>query len=64
MITDGDDGLLAPPKDPAAWAAAITRLLGDPGLPARLSENARASAARFSLERFSPAIRAAHLAAL
>ncbi len=30
IITDGEDGLLLPPRDPAAWIAAIGRLLGDP----------------------------------
>lgn len=63
-ITDGLDGLLAPPKDPQAWAAAINRLLADPALARRIGERARASAERFNLERFYRAIRAAHLAAL
>ena len=63
-ITDGLDGLLAPPKDPQAWAAAINRLLDDPQLARRIGENARAAAERFSVARFYPAIRAAHLAAL
>ncbi len=63
-ITDGLDGLLAPPKDPQAWAAAINRLLDDPELARRIGENARAAAERFSVARFYPAIRAAHLAAL
>jgi glycosyltransferase involved in cell wall biosynthesis len=35
------DGLLVPPDDPVAWAAAIDRLLGDPALAARLGASGR-----------------------
>ena len=35
-------GLLAPSRDPAAIAAAMQRLLGDPALARRLADNARA----------------------
>ena len=31
LITDGLDGRLVAPRDPAAWAAAIDELLADPG---------------------------------
>jgi glycosyltransferase involved in cell wall biosynthesis len=64
IIAHGRDGLLAPPRDPAAWAAAINRLLDDPAERRRMGERARESAARFALDRFYPAMRAAHLAAL
>ena len=63
-ITDGRDGLLAPPKDPHAWALAINRLLGDPALARRLGEAAGESVERFSLEHFYPAMRAVNLATL
>jgi colanic acid/amylovoran biosynthesis glycosyltransferase len=41
LITDGQDGLLVPPQDPTALAAAITRLTGDPALCARLGTAGR-----------------------
>ena len=41
VVTDGINGLLVPEKDPPALAAAICRLIGDPGLLADLSEGAR-----------------------
>ncbi|HUF35757.1 MAG TPA: glycosyltransferase family 4 protein [Gemmatimonadales bacterium] len=52
LIEDGVNGLLVPPLDPAAWAAAIERLLGDGALAARLGAAARHTArVTFSLER-------------
>jgi len=47
LIRDGEDGLLVPVDDPAALAAAVTRLLAEPGLGARL---AAAGAARVERE--------------
>ena len=38
IITDGETGLLVPPEDPAAIAAAIERIAGDVDLAARLAE--------------------------
>jgi glycosyltransferase involved in cell wall biosynthesis len=40
-IRDGIDGLLCPPGDPEALAAALERLAGDPGLRERLGAQAR-----------------------
>ena len=52
LVTSEVDGLLVPPLDPAAWAEAIDRVLGDPGLAARLGDVARRTAREtFSLER-------------
>jgi glycosyltransferase involved in cell wall biosynthesis len=42
MIDDGVEGLLVPPRDPAALAAAIARIADDPALAQRLSETGRA----------------------
>lgn len=41
LITDGETGLLVPPKDPRALANAIARLANDPDLALRLSRNGR-----------------------
>ncbi len=52
LIRHEADGLLVPPLDPAAWAAAIERVLGDAALAARLGEAARVTArVTFSLDR-------------
>lgn len=39
---DGESGLVVPPRDPAALAGAMNRLLGEPGLAAELGAGARA----------------------
>lgn len=54
FIADGDDGLLADPRDVEAWAASMRRLAGDEQLRARLGAAAQAKAARL----FSPAAHA------
>jgi glycosyltransferase involved in cell wall biosynthesis len=52
LVTDGGDGLLVAPTDPAAWAAAIERLLADPALRERLGAAGRRTAREtYSLER-------------
>lgn len=52
LITADADGVLVPALDAAAWAEAIDRVLGDPGLAARLSGAARRTAREtFSLDR-------------
>lgn len=53
MIRDGIDGLVVPPEDPAALAAAIERLAADRGLLRRMGESARARFfEQFTIERF------------
>jgi spore coat protein SA len=49
LIADGQTGLLVPPGDPPALAAALAILLTDPALRARLSASARQAV----LERFT-----------
>ncbi len=51
IVTDGENGLLVEPGDPAALADAIRRFIGDTALRARLGAAAAPSAERFSPER-------------
>lgn len=46
LVEDDHNGLLVPPRDPAALAAAIERLLADPALRRRLGAAARETVAR------------------
>ncbi|MGD9891738.1 MAG: glycosyltransferase family 4 protein [Dehalococcoidia bacterium] len=41
VITDGDDGLLVPPRNPGAMADALARVLDDPVVAQRLITNGR-----------------------
>ncbi len=51
-VRDGIDGVLVPPRDPVALAAAIDRLASDPELRRRMGERARERVeAEFSMER-------------
>ncbi|HEX7871586.1 MAG TPA: glycosyltransferase family 4 protein [Sphingobium sp.] len=51
MIDQGENGLLVPPDDVAALAAAMARLMGDADLRTRLGEAATLSMQRFRPER-------------
>ena len=44
LVAPGGDGLLVPPLDPAAWAAAIDRVLGDAALAHRFGAAGRHTA--------------------
>ncbi|MGE5288927.1 MAG: glycosyltransferase family 4 protein [Micromonosporaceae bacterium] len=48
LVKDGVNGLLVTPRDPAALAAAISRVLADPATAARLSSAARRTAAAYA----------------
>jgi len=47
LVEDGVDALLVPPNDPDAMAAAVKRILIEPGLASKLSSNARKKAEQF-----------------
>lgn len=64
-VTDGEDGLVAPPHDPNTWAAAMEQILDDPEAARRMGECARATAERYSHpERSLEGLADAHLAVL
>ncbi|HYM84870.1 MAG TPA: glycosyltransferase family 4 protein [Candidatus Dormibacteraeota bacterium] len=51
VVRRGEQALLVPPRDPAAIAAAIARLLADPALRSEMSASGRFRAREFSWER-------------
>ncbi len=52
IISDGCDGILLPPREPARWARAVGELLGQPKLRAAMGQRARERASRdFTLDR-------------
>jgi phosphatidylinositol alpha-mannosyltransferase len=58
VVRDGIDGLLVPPGDPNALAAAIRRVLSEPGLAATLRAAGRARAEVFSWQTVAPRLEA------
>ncbi|HMQ30805.1 MAG TPA: glycosyltransferase [Chloroflexaceae bacterium] len=64
FVAHESSGLLVPPGDPAALAAAAVRLLDDEALRARLAAGARAAAARFSWDSLAPTAERAYELAL
>jgi glycosyltransferase involved in cell wall biosynthesis len=65
LVRSGETGLLLPPLDPAAWAAALERLLGDDGFAHRLAHAGRALVRReFTLERTAERTEAVYREAL
>lgn len=56
-VVDGESGLLVPPDDAAALAAAVSRVLDEPGLAGRLGARAREDAfGRFAWDRVAAVI--------
>lgn len=54
LLEDGVDALLVPSNDPEAMALAVLRVLTEPGLAARLSQNARHKADTFDWANVLP----------
>lgn len=52
VLTDGRDALVVPKRDSAALAAALTRLIDDPALAARLAAGARETGQRYDIGAF------------
>ena len=50
VVRNGENGLLVPPNDPSAFAAAISRFFADSDLRARLANAAPGSVAGFTEE--------------
>jgi len=65
QVTDGANGYLVEPRDPAALAGGIGRVLGDPENAARLGRAGRGRALReFSVEAMTDKIETVYEAAL
>lgn len=64
VVTDGVDGLLVPPGDPDALAAAIGRLLEDPDLRESLAGAGVRTAQRFRPERIAAEVEAVYRSVL
>jgi glycosyltransferase involved in cell wall biosynthesis len=63
LIQDGEHGLLVAPRNPAALAAGLARLLAEPALARRLGQAARArQRAEYDLERTVRRLEALYLA--
>jgi phosphatidylinositol alpha-mannosyltransferase len=58
VVRDGVDGLLVPPADVNALAAALRRVLEDPGLAAGLARAGRERAASYSWDVVTPRLEA------
>lgn len=60
IVTDGVDGLLVRPRDPAALATALRRLAGDSELRARLGSAGRATARHYRPEQTAEGLMAVY----
>lgn len=64
IVVDGETGLLVPPEDRAALAAALQKLISDAALRERLGAAAKQQAAKFSPESIVPQFEQAYELAL
>ncbi len=54
LLEDGTNALLVPPDDPESMAAAVRRIITEPGLAEHLSRQAREKAVQFDWSRMLP----------
>ena len=54
LLNDGEDALLVPPDDPVAMGVAARRVLSEPGLAERLSQNGREKAEKLDWANILP----------
>jgi phosphatidyl-myo-inositol alpha-mannosyltransferase len=64
VLTNGSEGLLVPPRDPAALARALGLLLGDPALRARLGSAGARTAAGYGWGRVAEELERIYLSVL
>ncbi|HET6813746.1 MAG TPA: glycosyltransferase, partial [Actinomycetota bacterium] len=64
VVHDGTDGLLVPPRDPEALAAALGGLLDNPARLAAMGEAAAAAARRYAWETVAGEVEAVYRTAL
>ncbi len=57
MIRNGQYGVLVPPKNPAALAGALEKLLADPPAAERLGGQGKAAAQKFAIEKTTAALK-------
>ena len=60
VVTDGSEGLLVPPQDPAALAVALTRLLADADLRRAMGARGRQKAAHYDWSRIADEVLACY----
>jgi phosphatidylinositol alpha-mannosyltransferase len=64
VLTNGSEGLLVPPRDPAALARALALLLGDPALRGRLGSAGARTAAGYGWGRVAEELERIYLSVL
>jgi phosphatidylinositol alpha-mannosyltransferase len=64
VVRDGVEGLLVPPSDPVALAAALREVLDDPALAARLGAAGRERARSYSWDTVAAEVEARYADAL
>lgn len=64
VVTDGEDGLLVPPRDYVQLAGALRRMMADESLRRRMGDAGRAKAQRYSWETVSQRIIDHYMAAI